>query len=156
MYLESDEEYRKVYNNFRKGCPYNVTYISDSFIDMYINRNHFKSKEEYDSPTYELLDCPICFKNIWNSAIECTNCHNYMCEICIDRMLDDSFRYNENLNCPFCRYLLNSPEPIPSRTIIYDQLIVEDNDHMLCDIILFIGFLSTIFVIVYVSISENI
>lgn len=148
MHLETDEEYRTIYNNFRRGNPYNVSYLSDNFFDMYISNQNYNYKDEYDLPTYKLLKCPICFYDIWESAFECLNCNKYMCEVCINTMLRDSKRHNKDFNCPFCRYLIYRPEPQIRDLPILSQ---RENNNLSYRIFLFILLLSVSVLIIYIS-----
>ena len=106
MFLEeSEKHYRKIYNDFRKGSPYNVSYISDNYLDLFVEKLYF-SKEYHDSPNYELLRCPICFQFSWHDYIECIECNQCLCEECLDNMINECNLRNTNLLCPYCRTML--------------------------------------------------
>ena len=108
MNLENNKEYRMIYNNFRKGSPYNVSCYSDAYtkVDCFIDK--YKSKEDIDIPNKKLLNCPICFEFIWEKPINCQYCKQFTCQKCYDSMLARSYENNKNLNCPFCRITINN------------------------------------------------
>ena len=140
MYNQIDDQYRATYNNFRKGSPYNVSYNSNNYIQYQASNTIYKSKEDTDIPRFKLLKCPICFEFIWDRPINCNFCNQYVCQMCLDRMLANSINNNEVLNCPFCRNLINDreEETIEELFITYPQNTQRSNSNYFLNVILFI------------------
>ena len=107
MYIQSDKQYRKNYNDFRRGSPYNVSCISNGYYQFHIKENDYKSKEDTDIPNEKLSKCPICFKFIWDNPISCHNCNKDVCRMCFDTMMVNSYVSNNDLKCPFCRIVVH-------------------------------------------------
>ncbi|VVU94337.1 hypothetical protein CPAV1605_59 [seawater metagenome] len=55
-----------------------------------------------------IIKCPICYEVMWSETkkLQCNECNKILCNNCLENIKQVSYRNNRNINCPFCRNII--------------------------------------------------